>query len=347
MRAKKFPLCLLGLPLVPLYFLGWGLRTSLYRRGFIPQKKLRARVISVGNITLGGSGKTPFVLYLAQRLKKKGHRPAVLSRGYGRKGKEPLLVERAEGKTPRDMGDEPYLLSRYGIPVLVGKDRFSSGVLAQSKGFSPLILDDGFQYLNLYRDVEILIIDSSNPFGNGLLLPAGPLREPLSEVGRADLIILNRADQARGLEALKGRLRKLNPRAPLFEAYYLPQSLHLLGETKERPLTELEGRRVFALSALGNPGPFETSLVNLRAVLVGRKRFLDHHFYKKGEVERLEREARGKGAEWVVTTEKDEVKLSAFLPFRLPILSLQMKLIIKQERDFWRTLDALLAEQNP
>ena len=336
------PLYYLGLPLVPLYFLGWKLRIALYRRQIIPQRRLEVKVISVGNLTVGGSGKTPLALYLARGLQERGYRPAVLSRGYGRKGRRPLLVERVEKLNPEDVGDEPYLLARYGVPILVGKDRFHTGRIAQARGFSPLILDDGFQYLSLYRDVDILVIDSSNPWGNGLLLPAGLLREPLGEVRRAHIIILNRVDQAGSLGDLKQKLLSLKEGIAFFEAAYLAQSLHWLGEDEEISLSELRGKGVYALSALGNSSSFEKALVDLGAVLVGKRRFLDHHFYKRGEVEGALREAEKRGANWIVTTEKDEVKLSGFLPFKLPILTLQMRMEIKEEVSFWGMLEAPL-----
>lgn len=341
-KVRGSPLYLLGLPLVPLYFLGWRLRFSLYRRGIIPQRRLGTKVISVGNLTLGGSGKTPLVLYLTQGLQQRGYSPAVLSRGYGRKGRGPLLMEKTGELSPQDAGDEPYLLAKYGIPVLVERDRFHSGTIAQLKGFSPLILDDGYQYLGLYRDVDILIIDSSNPWGNGFLLPAGPLREPLSEARRAHIIILNRTDRADNLADLKRKLRSFGEDILLFEATYLPHFLHRLGEDEEIPPTELRGRRIYVLSALGNPISFESSLKGLGASLVGKRRFLDHHLYSKGEVEKVGKRAERKGATLIVTTEKDEVKLTHLLPFNFPVLSLRMRLTIGQEEDFWRSMDALL-----
>jgi len=337
------PLPLLGLPLVPFYFLGWRLRLALYQRRIIPKRRLLAKVISVGNLTLGGSGKTPLVLYLSQGLEQRGYNPAVLSRGYGRKGREPLLMEKTGELNPQDAGDEPFLLAKYGIPVLVEKDRFHSGTMAQARGYSPLILDDGYQYIGLHRDVNILIIDSSNPWGNGFLLPAGSLREPLSEAKRADIIIINRADQAGNLTSLKRKLRNIKGDIPLFESLYLPHSLHWLGEDEEIPLTELRGRRVYALSALGNPTSFENALEGLGAVLVGKRRFLDHHFYSKGDVEEVRKRAKRKGADWLVTTEKDEVKLTHLLPGNFPLLSLCMRLTIRKEEDFWQAMDALLA----
>jgi tetraacyldisaccharide 4'-kinase len=343
-RNNLSPLFYLGLPLVPLYFLGWKLRIALYRREIIPQRRLGVKVISVGNLTVGGSGKTPLALYLVQRLKESGYRPAVLSRGFGRKGRELLLVKRVEKLSPKDVGDEPYLLAKYGVPILVGKDRFHTGRIAQTRGFSPLILDDGFQYLSLYRDVDILIIDSSNPWGNGLLLPAGHLREPLGAVRRAHIIILNRADQAGNLGDLKRKLLSLKEDIALFEAVYLPQSIHWLGEDEEISLRELRGKGVYALSALGNSSSFEKVLEDLGAILVGKRRFIDHHFYKRGEVEGVLKEAEKRGANWVMTTEKDEVKLSGFLPFKLPMLTLRMRMQIKEEGGFWRMLEVLLGK---
>lgn len=337
------PLPLLGLPLVPLYFLGWRLRFALYQSGIIPQRRLGAKVISVGNLTLGGSGKTPLVLYLTQGLRQRGYNPAVLSRGYGRQGSSPLLVEGIEGLSPQDAGDEPLLLAKYGNPVLVARNRFHSGTMAQARSYSPLILDDGYQYMGLHRDVNILVVDSSNPWGNGFLLPAGPLREPLSEVKRADIIVLNKVDQAGDLAALKQKLQNIKGDSPLFEATYLPCSLHWLGGNEEIAPTELKGKRVYALSALGNPASFESSLEGLGAILVGKRRFLDHHFYKRIEIEKVGQEVERKGATWVVTTEKDEVKLTPLLPSNFPLLSLQMRLTIRREKEFWRAMDALLA----
>ena len=344
-KAKGTPLSLLGLPLVPLYFLGWRLRLALHQRGIIPKRRLLAKVISVGNLTLGGSGKTPLVLYLSQGLQQRGKNPAVLTRGYGRKGREPLLLEGTEGVNPRDVGDEPFLLAKYGVPVLVEKDRAQSGMRAQIKGFSPLILDDGYQYLGLHRDVDILTIDSSNPWGNGFLLPAGPLREPLGEMRRADIIILNRVDQAGDLAALKQKLRNIRGECPLFEAYYLPHSLHWLQGKEEISPGELKGRRVYALSAIGSPASFESTLEGLGAILVGKRRFLDHHLYKKMELARVEQAARRKGATWMVTTEKDEVKLTHLPPGNLPLLSLHMRLTIEEEENFWQAMDSLMGKE--
>ncbi len=275
---------------------------------------MTTKVISVGNITLGGTGKTPLVALLARILQEREKRVAVLSRGYRRRGKGIKIV--SDGKkilsNPQEAGDEPYLLARNlnTIPVIVGKDRVQAGRLATEKFASEiLLLDDGFQYLKLKRDLDIVVIDAANPFGNGHLLPRGILREPLSSLKRAHLFCLTRVDQARKLGELENRLNTVNPETPIVECIHRPCFLRKLPDGPQVGLERVSGRRVVAFSAVGNPEGFEQSLVGLGAQLVGRMRFKDHHRYSVKDLERIARLAQNSQAQMIVTTGKDSVNL--------------------------------------
>ena len=289
------------------------------------------RVISVGNITLGGTGKTPLVALLVKILQEREKKVAVLSRGYKRKGKGIKIV--SDGKkilsNPQQAGDEPYLLARNlnTIPVIVGKDRVQAGRLAAAR-FTPdiFLLDDGFQYLRLKRDLDIAVIDAANPFGNGHLLPRGILREPLSSLKRAHLFCLTRVDQARKLGELENRLNTLNPKAPIVECIHSPCFLRKLPDGPQVGLERVSGRRVVAFSAVGNPEGFEQSLVKLGARLVGRMRFKDHHRYRVKDLEQIIRLAQNSQAQMVVTTGKDSINLSQDLVFDTEMWSLEIEI---------------------
>ncbi|MCK4590618.1 MAG: tetraacyldisaccharide 4'-kinase [Candidatus Latescibacteria bacterium] len=303
-----------------------GYRWRLFRRS-----SLTTKVISVGNITLGGTGKTPLVALLARILQEREKRVAVLSRGYRRRGKGIKII--SDGKkilsNPQEAGDEPYLLAKSlrNIPVIVGKDRVQAGRLTTEKFASEiLLLDDGFQYLKLRRDLDIAVIDAANPFGNGHLLPRGILREPLSSLKRAHLFCLTRVDQARKLGELENRLNTLNPKTPIVECIHSPCFLRKLPDGPQVGLERLSGRRVVAFSAVGNPEGFEQSLVKLGAQLVGRMRFKDHHRYSVKDLERIARLARNSQAQMVVTTGKDSVNLSQTSVFDIEMWSLEIEI---------------------
>jgi len=297
-----------------LYGIVVRIRILAYRsRFFLRDFRLPTKVISVGNIAVGGTGKTPLVTVLAERFRSRRKRVVIISRGYKRKGKgvvvvsdgRRILVDRARS------GDEPYLFGQKltDVPVIVGESRHLAGWVA-IRDFAPdvLLLDDGFQHLKLRRDLDIVVIDGSNPFGNGYLLPRGILREPLSSLKRADVFCLTRVDQSPQLEHLRVQLRRINPRARLIETVHRPRRLRTLGSEQELPLAFLKGRRVFALSSLGNPGSFERTLEGLGAEIVGCVRYRDHHEYTVEDLRASWQQARDVGSEGIVTTEKDIVR---------------------------------------
>ena len=301
-------------PFAWLYRLICALRLFLYRYGVFKQKKLQAKVISVGNITLGGTGKTPLVIYLAEKLKEKNKKVAILSRGYKRKKKK--MVELTQ-KTKRkinweDVGDEPYLLARrlFDVPIMVSKHRNVSGDCAiQKYGIEFLILDDGFQHLKLFRNLDIVVIDSVNPFGNGRLLPAGTLREPLASLRRADVFVLTKTDQASNTDELVQILKRYNPKAPTVESIYQNRSIEKLFDGSSVTPKDVEDKKAFAFSGIGNPSSFENSLKQLKIQILKHQKFWDHFPYRKKDILALQEEAKSKGADFIITTEKDSVRI--------------------------------------
>lgn len=315
------------------------MRILAYRSRFLLRDfRLPTRVISVGNIAVGGTGKTPLVMLLSEYFGRAGKRVVIISRGYKRKGKGVVVV--SDGRrmlVDRERaGDEPYLFGQKlsGVPVVVGESRHLAGWVA-IRDFAPdvLLVDDGFQHLKLRRDLDIVVIDGSNPFGNGMLLPRGILREPLSSLKRAQLFCITRVDQSHQLEHLRVQLRRINPKARRIETVHRPRRLRALGSDQEVPLAFLEGRKVFALSSLGNPDSFERTLTTLGAQIVGRARYRDHHDYTVEDLEVSWRQARDLGSEAIVTTEKDVVRFptrfdSLAAHSQIPMFVLEIELVL-------------------
>ena len=304
-------------PLSALYWLGLKVNRLMYRLGLARVTRLPAPVISIGNLTSGGTGKTSAAALLAAEALKRGKRPAILSRGYGRGGRGGgVAVVSDQGSVlaePLVSGDEPYLLARKvpGATVMVGKDRRQTGRQAiEEHGADLLILDDGFQYWRLAKDREIVLIDALAPFGTGLVLPAGILREPLSHLRRADVVWITHADlaDAEQVAALRARIRRLF-NGPIVEAVHRPIELRSLDPGTTLDLGELKGKVVAALSGIGNPLAFELTLARLGAHVLP-VRFPDHHRYTAEDCLAVERFAKRRGA-MIVTTEKDAVRLLA------------------------------------
>lgn len=333
-RVCLFPLYLASLPF------GWAasIRALLYSSGFLKQKRLSCPVISIGNITVGGTGKTPFVIHLARRFVKEGISIAILSRGYKRKKDSSPLV--SNGNTiflsPEESGDEAFLMAQRlkNIPVLVGKDRFRNGLMALQKikvqGF---LLDDGFQHLSLYRDLNIVLIDSLIGFGSGHLLPRGILREPLSSLQRADLFILTKVKEKKDCHSLESKLKELQPRAKIFHSHYEPiEFVNPFGEVQE--LSMMKGRRALVFSGIARPETFSSLLEQVGIEIQKELVFPDHHSYSSSDLERIRREARG--VDFVVTTEKDMVKLAHSPLSSMPLLALRIDVRIWEEEEFYR-----------
>ncbi|WP_027339487.1 tetraacyldisaccharide 4'-kinase [Halonatronum saccharophilum] len=292
------------------------LRTKLYDIGLKKSKKLQAKVISVGNITVGGTGKTPVVELLSRRLIKDGYKVLILNRGYkgGFSGQVGLVSnEKQIFMSAKEAGDEPYMMAKSlpGIPIIVGPNRLQTGQYAIDN-FDPdfIILDDGFQHLQVKRDYDIVVIDATNPFDNEYLLPRGKLREPLVNLKRAHLFLLTKVDQVNEnkLKEISKRLVGFNPAAPIIKTKHRPDYLRFLGETKRKDI-DLKEESVFAFSGIGNPKSFEKTLESLGATVVGKLRFEDHHSYTKEEVIEIFTLASHSGAERIITTEKDAVSI--------------------------------------
>lgn len=310
------------------YYLVIKLRWLIYKLGIIPKTKLPCTVISVGNITWGGTGKTPAVIMIAKLLAEMGKRVTVLSRGYGRrkeKDKKNKISIVSDGKrlilSPREAGDEPCLLAKNlpDVPIIVGKNRINSGKYAIEKFASEVVvLDDGFQYWSLNRDIDIVTIDCSNPYGNGYLIPRGPLREPVSHLSRADIFLLTRANLVSrdDLHRIIGDLERLNPHCTILESVHQPKYLQgsFFGEKKS--LDFIKDRRVVAFSSIGNPYSFEKTLEGLGAKIVKIFQFPDHHDYQRNDLQKIETACRtdlDKGEVIAVTTEKDGVRLERII----------------------------------
>jgi tetraacyldisaccharide 4'-kinase len=282
--------------------------------------RLPARVISIGNLTLGGTGKTPAVIAVAKHAKRLGLDPVVLTRGYKGRVKGPAFVSRG-GETllgPEEAGDEACLMAEQlsGVPVIIGRKRFLAGKFAlenldpkidEAEYHTVFILDDGFQHRALHRDTDVLLIDATNPFGNGRLFPEGRLREPLSAMKRADIIVITKSDMAGriSVESTVQKVRKHNPYAPVFTANHRPVSL-VKPSGLPTPLDKLMGKDVYVFSGIANPSYFKAMLASKGAEVVRFKKFRDHHAYRQSDIDKIIRSAAGMD---IITTEKDMVKL--------------------------------------
>jgi tetraacyldisaccharide 4'-kinase len=280
------------LPLTALFALVSGARRLAYRSGWLESEQATAPVVVVGNVTVGGTGKTPLVVWLAQHLKENGYRPGIVSRGYG--GAGACRAVHAES-SPDTVGEEPVLLAaRSGCPVWVGQDRAQAvrQLLSQHPEVNVVLSDDGLQHYRLRRAVEIAVVDGERGFGNGWLLPSGPLREPLSRLRRCDAVVVNGSGQTRPLA---------NAFAMQLEGSVLKS---VRDPTLQRPAAYLRGEKVHAVAGVGNPSRFFSHLERL-GLAVTVHAFPDHHRYLSGELDFA-------GVEAVVMTEKDAIKCRSF-----------------------------------
>ncbi|MDP2937797.1 MAG: tetraacyldisaccharide 4'-kinase [Candidatus Omnitrophota bacterium] len=304
---------------------------------------LNCKVISVGNITLGGTGKTSLVALIAKYLKQKGHKVAVLSRGYKRK----ITNYKLQVTSYKTMGDEPYMLKMNlgDVPVVVDTDRIQAAKLAiRDYGVDTVILDDGLQQWRIKKDMEIVTIDATCPFGNRKLIPRGILREPFSSLKRADVFILTKTNLNPDNQDIKDFLSSINPQSLIVESTHSPLGFYRLQERdKLLKLEALKGETVTLISGIADPDSFENLIASLGINIGSAFRFPDHHNYTKEELDRIIKNSKDKNIGTIITTEKDAVRLSPYLLpttyYLLNFLVLRIELkIIKDEQEFYNRL---------
>ena len=340
----------------PLWLASKGYRAAAsahrsgYEFGLRRRRRLPCRVVSVGNLTVGGTGKTPLAEWTALWLRRQGWRVAVLSRGYGGVPTErPTVVSTGEGPVTDwwRAGDEAYLLAKRlpGVPVLVGRDRYASGAYACEKfGAQAVVLDDGFQHHALHRDCDIVLLDAVNPFGSGALLPRGILREPPHVLSRAQVIVVSRVETARDAVAgLTRRIRRYAGWQPIYQMAVVPDGLQRIGAGCSVDLSWLQQRRIVGFAGLGNPRAFAASLERCGASVAAFLVFPDHHPYSLADWQAIGDMARREGADALVTTEKDAVRLAPSWLSTLPVYSLRIRIeLAPHDPPLTRHLDALM-----
>ena len=319
-------------PLLYLLSLIYGLLVMggcwVYKRGILPGYRPKAKVISVGNITLGGTGKTPLVEFLAAALLRKARKVVVLSRGYSL--------------------DEPRMLENKieGLRVFIGRDRIKTAKEAENT-LKPevIILDDGFQHWRLKRDLDIVLLNSRNYFGNRRLIPRGMLREPLSSLRRADVIVLSKVNAVKDISAIRNELGHINPKALIVECAHKPECI-CDAQGTVFSLGIIENKNICLLSGIADPDYFKRTASDLGARIVSDARFPDHHHYRKGDIEEIVRACRKKNVDTIVTTEKDLARLPlGEFASDIKILILKIKLVITQnEESFLNRVFSLLAD---
>lgn len=335
-------------PLSSLYALVLRVRRSLYRKGMLPKKGVSRPVISIGGVRVGGSGKTPFAMWMARRLSDRGFRVVLLTRGYGRRKKQGTIMLTRQGldqQDPLDCGDEPYLLAQSlpDVPVVVDGDRIRAANLAE-KRFSPdlFLMDDGFQHLRLARGFDIVLVSGDEDLPGMACLPRGPLREPISALRDADVVVCLSSDRrAEGNQRTSDDpwWRALEGDVPVHVARLVPVSLHRLEDQSEVDPRDLGERKVAAFCGIARPSAFWSTLEGMGLRFACRRDFPDHHPYSEQDHEELLRLLSA--SDFVVTTEKDAVKLRRYRWPAGKLLFVRLDLVLEDESAFWERLEAV------
>jgi len=317
------------------------LREQLYKKGLLQSKRLSCPVISIGNLTIGGSGKTPMTINIAEFIRHLGYGVAIISRGY--KGQaEKIGGVVCDGRKicmgPDTAGDEPFMVAQRlkTVPVIVGKDRFKAGILAIQE-FKPdvLLLDDAFQHLKLHRDIDLVLLDSNDPLGNTYLFPRGTLRETASALSRGDAVILTRSDIEN--PASLGQIKKHFPRKPIFHSFHIPYVYKIVSgnhlQSRDRPTISskydfdiFKNKRVFAFSGIASNDDFRRTIESFQCKLENFSGFPDHHQYSDKELDKMARSATDLSVEFIFTTEKDYVRIAHKIkwPMDLVIIGIEI-----------------------
>lgn len=352
-----------------IYRAGVAFRLSRFRRGAVDQQYLGTQVISIGNITVGGTGKTPVVELFARTLRERGRKPAILSRGYkSKKLPEPqewIAKESGElipddempkvvsdGGAPRlkvaHAGDEPWMLAKNlpGVSVVVDKNRVKGGSFAVRELESDiLILDDGLQYLNLAHSIDVVLVDQNAPFGTGQMLPRGTLREPAKNLCRADYIFITKCDGSSNEELIR-KIRRHNRHAEIIECTHGPQHLENLFTGERVPLDFLDQKYVAAISGIAVPESFEKILRNLGARVEFHRVFSDHHSFNQKDIDNFMNRCMQRDIEMIVTTEKDAVRFMKPTELDVPVYFLRIEVDILKGQEVWeRIVDRICGEK--
>ncbi len=313
LNSRRF--CLLA-PFAALYGGISEIRAWYYHHHYLPVIRLPRPTISVGNLTVGGTGKTPVVSFLADYLNQRHQSVAILTRGYGRNSRQPIILQQSNlaQHQPAETGDEPWLLAQHlknGV-VVIDANRVRGGRLAL-RAVAPqvFLLDDGFQHRAVFRDLDIVTLDASSPWGTGYLLPFGNLREPVSQLRRADLLWITRVNQTTDdINEIHRRLAKKINKPMVFSAHEAQHLIACAGH-HQLPLTVLKDKKVAAFCGIANPNSFKRTLQESGASLVLFRAFADHHSFRPKEIVRLWESAQQQHAEWIITTAKDAVRLES------------------------------------
>ncbi len=343
---SKFPFSVFLAGLSIVYGLGVKVRSVAYSYGLIKRQELPGFVLSVGNITAGGTGKTPAVIMIAQWARNQGYSVCVLSRGYGGNYKGQVL-EVSDGRRLKaswfDSGDEPYLIARKldGVPVVVAKKRYLGGCYAREKfGTDFFVLDDGYQHLSLKRNLDLLLIDSDDAAASRHLIPWGRLREPVSAICRADIIVLSNFNYTVAMNPLPSFARARFSDSMIFQGSHIPTGVVLLGNRSKVAPEWLKGKDVGAFAGIGKPEGFKETLLRLGARVVFFRAFSDHHIYTQKDIQRLIDIAKKKNLQYLLTTEKDWVKIQDLVvdDFQIGYVAIRFDLM-GRERDFFKIIE--------
>ena len=320
-------------PLSLLYQIALFIRKSLYKIHFLETKSLPCKIISVGNITAGGSGKTPTVEYIPRLLQSKGKKVGIISRGYRRNSKNTLIVTDGKTKPKRwvTFGDEPYLLAQKldNVPIIVGKSRYEAGA-KMIENFNPdiIIIDDGFQHISLSRDLDIVLVNSKDTQDTHKLIPAGLLREPISNLSRANLVVLTKTNIHKPTDYLINIIK--NIKCPTINNKIELDDILLNNNGKSYDLEIINSKNVYIFSALGDHEGFEKTMKNTKAIIVGHDKYPDHYIYTSDDLKKIEKNARKNGAHFIITTEKDLVKIKNYNG-KMDIYAVRMNMIFEPE----------------
>lgn len=311
------------------------LRRVLYLKGIFKTHKMPIPVISVGNITLGGTGKTPLIIWLAEYLKNEKIKTGILTRGYGRKNKNKTIILLDNNETPdyNVTGDEPGLIKNNidaGIPVIVDSNRIRSGSLLYNRFKTDVILlDDGFQHLSLSRDLDIVVVDALNPFGNRKIFPAGILREKIDNIKRADIFLVTKVDLATTTEKNKivDLVRSISGNAVIVEGAFQADKFVSVRSKKEYTIENVSRKRCTAFSGIGNPDSFERTLKSVNVSLLDHMKFPDHYPFAGKDMDEIFKRKMLLRSDLILTTEKDSIRLyNMNLPEEILFLRIKLKI---------------------